>query len=110
MEAAYVGVKLWAKAVQKSGSEATAEVRHAIGELRIAAPEGLMHVDPATQHTFKTPRIGRVTTDGQFEIVRSDVRPLAPVPFPPSRTHEAWQKLLEDLYTGWGNQWAAPSR
>ena len=108
MEAAYVGVRLWAKAVEQAGSAETAAIRRALLDQHLLAPEGDMRIDPATHHTFKTPRIGRITGDGQFEVVQRAVKPEPPQPFPPSRTREQWQQFLDDLYVGWGHRWSAP--
>lgn len=110
MEAAWFGVKLWAQAVVESASDQPAEIRRALRNQRMHAPEGEVRIDAATQHTFKTPRIGRIIEDGQFEIVWTAARPEPPQPYPPSRTTEQWKALLHDLYTGWGGQWAAPAR
>lgn len=110
MEAAYFGVKLWAQAVQAAGGTETPMIRREMRNLRMMAPEGEVRIDPATQHTFKTPRIGRVQSDGQFEIVWTAVKPQPPAPYPPSRTTAAWKALLHDLYSGWGNQWSAPTK
>lgn len=108
MEAAYFGVKLWAKAVQEAESTAPPEIRRAIRNQRMHAPGGDVRIDPTTQHTVKTPRIGRVGSDGQFEIVWAAAAPEPPDPYPASRTSERWRALLHDLYTGWHSQWSAP--
>ena len=110
MEAAYFGVKLWAKAVQEAESTVPSEVRRGIRNQRMRSPGGEVRIDPATQHTFKTPRIGQVQADGQFEIVWTAAKPEPPIPYPASRTTEEWRALLHDLYTGWGNHWAAPAK
>jgi urea transport system substrate-binding protein len=109
MEAAYVGVMLWAAAVRECGSDRPADIRRAIRNLRFQAPEGEVRVDPATQHAFKIPRIGKITSSGQFEVVWTAAKPEGPQPYPPSRTAEQWKAFLNDLYTGWGNRWAAPA-
>jgi urea transport system substrate-binding protein len=108
MEAAYFGVKLWARAVEAAQSTEVAAIRRAMRNQRMRAPGGDVRIDPATQHTFKTPRIGRVRVDGQFEIVWTAANPEPPVPYPTSRTTEQWRALLHDLYAGWNNQWSAP--
>jgi urea transport system substrate-binding protein len=110
MEAAWVGVKLWAAAVNEARSDNPAEIRRAIRNQSLLAPEGEIHIDGATQHAFKTPRIGKISTDGQFEVVWTATRPEPPQPFPPSRTAEQWKAFLNDLYTGWGNRWEAPGQ
>lgn len=108
MEAAFLGVKLWAQAVQAAESTETPEIRRAMRNQRMRGPGGDVRIDPATQHTFKTPRIGRLQPNGQFEIVWTAAKPEPPAPYPASRTTEEWRALLHDLYAGWGNQWAAP--
>jgi urea transport system substrate-binding protein len=108
MEAAYFGVKLWASAVRDAETTNTSEIRRSMRNQRLRAPEGDVRIDAATQHTFKTPRIGRVQNDGQFEIVWTAAKPQQPIPYPASRTTELWRAYLHDLYTGWGDQWSAP--
>ena len=108
MEAAYCGVKLWAQAVQEAESTETSSIRRAMRNQRLNSPSGKIRIDPATQHTFKTPRIGRLLPEGTFEIVWTSSQPEPPQPYPDTRTAEQWHALLHDLYSGWGNQWAAP--
>jgi len=109
MEAAYIGVKLWAAAVAEARSDRPADIRRALENRRCHAPEGEIRIDPTTQHAFKTPRIGRIRADGQFDVVWTASKPEAPQPYPPSRSAEAWKAFLNDLYEGWGERWAAPS-
>jgi len=108
MEASYFGIKLWAQAVAAAESTDVNDIRRAMRNQRLKAPHGEVRIDPATQHTFKTARIGRVKPDGQFEVVWTAARPEAPMPYPASRTTAEWRALLHDLYTGWGDQWSAP--
>jgi urea transport system substrate-binding protein len=110
MEAAYVGVKLWASAVEKAASCQTDRIRHALRGQKFAAPEGEITICPETLHAFKTPRIGQITSDGQFEIVWTDVKPVAPQPFPSSRTRADWEAFLSNLYREWDGHWAAPAK
>jgi hypothetical protein len=76
---------------------------------RLKGPCGEVRIDPDTQHCYQTPRIGRIQANGQFHIVWTGSEPVRPEPHPSSRTAEAWGVFLHDLYTGWGNGWAAPS-
>ncbi|REJ82084.1 MAG: serine/threonine protein kinase [Planctomycetota bacterium] len=108
MESAWFGVKLWAQAVESAGSVDPSVIRHEMRNQRMVSPGGAVRIDPATQHTFKTPRIGRVQADGQFEIVWTAAKPEPPQPYPASRSTADWKAYLHDLYTGWGNRWAAP--
>lgn len=108
MEAAYDGVMLWAQAVEDAQSLAPKKIRRAMLTQRFEGPDGEVRLDADTQHCFKTPRIGQVQPDGQFKIIWTSPRPLPPMPYPPSRTAEAWRAFLHDLYTSWGERWSAP--
>jgi urea transport system substrate-binding protein len=108
MESAYVGVKLWAQGVVEAGTTDVRKVRRAMLGQRINAPSGKVRIDSATQHIFKTPRIGRIHSDGQFSIVWSAVEPEEPMPYAPSRSAESWRAFLSDLYREWGGNWSAP--
>lgn len=108
MESAYFGVRLWAQAVEECGTTEPRQIRHAILNQRMTAPGGQVRIDPTTQHTFKTPRIGRIQSDRQFDVVWTAAKPEPPIPYPPSRTAEQWRAFLHDLYLGWGNRWSAP--
>ncbi len=72
MEAAYFGVHLWAQAVQEAGSADVPAVRRAIGRQSYDAPEGVVRVDPETQHTFRVFHIGRITTSRFAEVFSSE--------------------------------------
>jgi urea transport system substrate-binding protein len=108
MESAYVSVKLWAQAVNEAQSLDPKKIRRALLNQHLKGPGGEVQVDPDTQHCFRTPRIGQIQADGQFKVVWTAPEPVRPEPYPTSRTAEAWRAFLHDLYTGWGNRWAAP--
>ena len=110
MEAAYVGVKLWAQAVVEAETVEPSLVRHAIRNQRLEAPEGHVRIDPASQHLYKTPRIGRIGDDGRFTVVWSATAPIAPDPYPDTRSAGEWRAFLRDLHREWGGRWAAPGR
>lgn len=82
IEAGYFGVYLWAEAVKKAGSTEVGKVREAVRGVSFDAPEGKVAVDPVNNHTSKIVQIGKVKKDGQFEIVWSTGKPVAPDPFP----------------------------
>jgi urea transport system substrate-binding protein len=90
MEAAYVGVHLWARAVEAAGTAEPGAVREALRARAFFGPEGLVYVDPVNLHLWKTPRIGQIQPDGQFQIVWSAPAPMRPVPFPVQRTRAEW--------------------
>ena len=97
MEAAYVGVNLWAQAVAEVGSPDPAEVRAALRHQSFSAPEGLVHIDPDNQHTWKTIRIGKVREDGQFEVIYSSEKPMRPEPYPDTRSAQDWNLFVDSL-------------
>lgn len=108
MEAAYIGVGLWAQAVQETGTEEVLAVRDAIRRQSMSAPEGVVSVDPENGHTWKAVRIGRIREDGLFDVVWSSNTPIRPVPFPPLRSRASWEQFISDMRQGWGGAWANP--
>jgi urea transport system substrate-binding protein len=108
MENCYAGVFLWAKAVEKAGTTDPPQVRQALRGLEIEAPAGTLRIDPETQHTFNVVRLARIGRGGQLDIISSTEQALRPVPYPPPRSRQEWDKFLEDLYKGWGGHWEAP--
>ena len=108
MEAGYIGVYLFAKAVEKAGSDDVNAIREAVKRITFAAPEGIVGVDPITQHLSKTFRIGQILEDGQFKIVYSTEEPIHPIPYPKYKSVQEWNEFLDELYNGWGQSWANP--
>ena len=82
MEAAYVGVQLWVNALRVAGTLDISTVKAELARQTLAAPEGIVAVDEATNHLWKTVRLGRARADGQFDIVWQSGRSIAPAPFP----------------------------
>jgi urea transport system substrate-binding protein len=69
----------------------------------------MVYIDPDTRHTWKSVRVGRIRPDGQFDIVWWSEFPVRPVPYPPERTVQAWEAMLNGLFTSWGGQWVKAS-
>jgi urea transport system substrate-binding protein len=107
LEASYVGVHLWAQAVRAAGTTDAAAIRKAMAGQRLSAPQGEVHVDPETQHLWQTARVARISNSGTPEVVWTSGEPVAPVPFPASRSRGQWERLLTDLNQRWGGQWAS---
>ncbi|HEX5337968.1 MAG TPA: ABC transporter substrate-binding protein [Gallionella sp.] len=82
MEAAYIGVQLWANALRSAGTLNLATVKAVLAQQTLDAPEGIVAVDAATRHLWKPVRIGKARDDGQFEIVWQSAGSVAPAPFP----------------------------
>ncbi len=81
IEAAYLAVHLWAKAVEKAGSFDVEKVRAAARNLEFQAPEGPVKIDGQNQHLWKIVRIGEVQPDGQFKELWNSGQPVAPDPY-----------------------------
>src|SRR4051794_14442398 len=81
MEAAYVSVHLWKDMVEKAGSFDVAKVKAAAGGTTFDAPEGKVTVDGATQHIYKTARIGKVEPNGLIAQVWDSGQPIKPDPY-----------------------------
>ncbi len=108
MEAAYFGVYLWAHAVDSAGTTEVSAVRRALQSQSLSAPEGVVSIDSENMHTWKTVRVGKIRSDGQFEIVWSSGYPIQPQPYPGFHTRAEWAAFLQHLQDGWGGAWARP--
>ena len=108
IETAYSSVYLWAQAIQESGHADVASIRRGLLGQSFNAPEGVISVDPATQHTWRSFSIAKILPDRQFEVVWTSHHPIRPVPYPLSRSKAEWDQFLMDLYHRWGNNWANP--
>jgi urea transport system substrate-binding protein len=106
--AAYNSVQLWAQAVREAGTIDVRQVRGLLRHQSLAAPEGIIAVDPETQHTWRPVFIGRIRPDGQFDVVWSSRAAVRPVPFPISRSRLDWERFVTGLYESWGGRWANP--
>ena len=108
MEAGYVGVYLYAKAVESVGSTDIIKVRETLKGLTLNAPEGVVGIDPENNHLSKIIRIGQILADGQFKIVSSSEQPIKAQPYPDYKTKEQWNSFLDNLYNQWDKSWANP--
>ncbi|WP_406291032.1 urea ABC transporter substrate-binding protein [Embleya sp. NBC_00896] len=81
MEAGYNSVYLWKAAVEKAQSFDPEAVRKASDGVSIDAPEGKVTIDGATQHVYKTARIGVVQPDGLIKEVWNSGAPVKPDPY-----------------------------
>jgi urea transport system substrate-binding protein len=82
IEAGYFGVYLWAEAVKKAKTDDVNKVREAVKGIQYDAPEGTVTVEPVNNHTWKIVQIGKVKSDGQFDIVYTTGKPVKPDPYP----------------------------
>ena len=80
-EAAYYQIYLFARALEMAGTLNPQKLCEAALGLDFAAPQGLVTIDPDNNHTYVTPRVGRVAADGTFTIVSEAAAPLKPDPY-----------------------------
>lgn len=70
MEATYVGMHMWAQAVEKAKSTDTDKVIAAMGGQTYKAPSGYtLEIDKTNHHLHKPVMIGEIKADGQFNVV-----------------------------------------
>lgn len=78
---AYAQVKLFARALEQAGTLDTQRLVAAALGLSLDAPEGPIQIDPDNNHTWLTPRIGRVRADGAFDILWQAKAAVKPDPY-----------------------------
>ncbi len=84
MEATYVGIKMWAGAVEQAGTIDVNAVRQAIGYQVVKSPSGFdMPMDGKNHHLHKPVYIGEIQPDGQFKIVWKTEGPVRAAPWSP---------------------------
>ncbi|MEA5575581.1 urea ABC transporter substrate-binding protein [Anabaena sp. UHCC 0451] len=108
IEAGYFGVYLWAQAVKDAGTDEVNTIREYIKDQSFKAPGGVVYIDANNQHTWKTVRVGKIQSDGQFKIVWNSGKPIRPVPYPISRSKADWEIFINTLYQDWNQNWANP--
>lgn len=108
IETSYFSVQLWAMAVAEAGATSVDAVRETMLGQSFNAPEGIVSVDPATRHTWRSVSVGRVRDDGQIAVVWTAAKPIRPVPYPTTRSRGEWESFLADLNARWGGSWSNP--
>ena len=108
MEAGYVGMYLYAKAVESAQTTDLVDVRQALKGITFHAPEGIVGIDPQNNHLSKIIRIGQILPDGQFKIVSSSEQPIKAKPYPEYKTKQQWNSFLDNLFNQWNKRWANP--
>ena len=84
MEATYVGIHMWAQAVEKAGTTEVDKVRDALAGQTFAAPSGYtLTMDKTNHHLHKPVMIGEIQDDGQFSVVWETSSPIRAQPWSP---------------------------
>ncbi len=105
MESAYLAVYLWAKAVLKAESFNINKVKTALKGTSHYGPGGLAYVDEENNHVWRQVRIAKVHDDGEFHVIWSSEKPIAPIPFPPTSNIKDMEKFIHELYLSWNGKW-----
>ncbi|MFA6040589.1 MAG: urea ABC transporter substrate-binding protein [Methylophilus sp.] len=84
MEATYIGIHMWAQAVEKAKSTDTDKVIAAMAGQTFKAPGGFTStMDPSNHHLHKPVFIGEIKADGQFKVVWKTKGPIKAQPWSP---------------------------
>jgi len=84
MEATYIGIHMWAQAVEKAKSTDVDKVIAAMGGQSFAAPSGFtVKMDEKNHHLHKPVFIGEIKADGQFNVVWKTKGPVKAQPWSP---------------------------
>ncbi len=91
MEATYIGLHMWAQAVEQAGTTDVAAVRQAMAGQTFDAPSGFkVQMDEKNHHLHKPVMIGEIQADGQFQVVWHTEGPVRAEP---------WSKYVPDSAT-----------
>ncbi|EPU8564110.1 urea ABC transporter substrate-binding protein [Yersinia enterocolitica] len=84
MEATWVGMHMWAQAVEKAKSTNVDKVRAAMAGQTYPAPSGFtLTMDKTNHHLHKPVMIGEIEADGQFNVVWQTDAPIRAQPWSP---------------------------
>ncbi len=84
MEATYIGIMMWAHAVEQAGTTDIDAVRQAVGGQVVKAPSGFdIKMDGPNHHLHKPVYIGEIKADGQFHVVWKTEGPIRAMPWSP---------------------------
>jgi ABC-type branched-subunit amino acid transport system substrate-binding protein len=101
MEATYIGIHMWAQAVEQAKSTNVDAVRQAVGYQHFKSPSGFdIQLDAKNHHLWKPVVIGEVKGDGQFHVVWKTEGPIRA---------QAWSPFIPDSakkVADWTYPWA----
>ncbi len=85
MEATYLGITMWAQAVEQAGTTDVDAVRQAVAGQVVKSPSGFdIQMDYKNHHLHKPVFIAEVQADGQFKVVWKTEGPITAMPGAPS--------------------------
>ncbi|WP_196140789.1 urea ABC transporter substrate-binding protein [Aliikangiella sp. G2MR2-5] len=97
MVTAYLGVHLWAKAVRMARTSEVEEVLKYTSDISIQGPGGMIYVEKNTHHTWKPIHIAQIDKNKQLRSVWFSKVPIAPQPFPQSRSEKEWKAFVDEF-------------
>ncbi|MCF7728077.1 transporter substrate-binding domain-containing protein [Sulfitobacter sp. M22] len=80
-EAAYFQVHLFSAAARSCGDLTVERVREALWGETFEAPEGPVHLDADTHHSYLWPRVARAGDDGRFHVIEAASEAVRPEPY-----------------------------
>ena len=89
-EAAYFQTHLVANALRQTRSDNIAKLLKGILGAQFQSPQGIIKVDEQNHHTYLWPRIGRVNSVGQFDIVEESSHSVKPDPYLLEHISQEW--------------------
>lgn len=89
-EAAYFQVHLFAEAAKRAEAADRRSILAALPGIVFDAPQGAVRVDARTHHTHLWPRVARIDSRGEFEILRESAVPVRPDPYLVDPGSVAW--------------------
>ncbi len=104
-ESAYVGVYLWAKAVQKAQCLERHAIKAALKGISHFGPGGMAYMDEENNHVWRHVRVAQVGRDGEYHVVWNSPRPVRPEPYPACKSEAEWNHYLRALRERWRGRW-----
>jgi branched-chain amino acid transport system substrate-binding protein len=80
-ESAWIVTRLLALSLRAARSAAIPDVKQALYDCRLEAPQGPVWIDAENNHAWLTPRIGRSVTGAGFEMLWEAATPTRPDPY-----------------------------
>ena len=108
MKAAWDGVHLWANAVNLSGVLDSATISRNVAGMSYPSATGVISVDLTNRHIWQKSYIGQTQADGSFKVVWQSSGLVAPNIRPIGHSYAVWEKIEDNWYKQWGDQWQAP--
>lgn len=103
IEAGYLSVHLWAKAVTEAGNANYESLNFVFDNMRMLAPEGFITMDFEGNSAWKFSRIGKILPDRQFQIVWQSDHPIRPIPYQLYRSQAEWQAIIDEIFLKYGD-------